>query len=139
MSKGLTITDSVNAILTSKDSFGAKFYECMFRGFPDLKMHFDSVDMHKQSVMVTTALTLIEKYYTHPNDAIRMYLQVLGTRHCDRQIPQDRYADWLDALLETLREFHGEDWNEDLAAQWADAINNANIAIFEGYTEHFHV
>ena len=139
MSNDLTITDSVNAILASRESFGQKFYDRLFAGYPEMKQHFDGVEMQRQSAMLTTALTLIEKYYSQPNEAIRMYLQVLGSRHCERQIPQGQYSDWLAAMLEALGEFHGADWHDELAAQWSDAIAHANEAIFEGYSEHFHV
>ncbi len=139
MSKMLTITDSISAILNSKESFGEKFYARMFTGYPHLKQHFDGVNMREQAVVVTMALTLIEQYYSRANEATHKYLQVLGSRHCERQIPKDSYADWLDALLETLSAFHEHAWTESLADQWKEAIEKATRAIFEGYDKHFHV
>ncbi len=135
----LTITESVNAILTSKESFGEKFYAQLFTGYPHLKQHFEGVNMREQAVVVTMALSLIEQYYSRRNDATHKYLQVLGSRHCERRIPEESYADWLDALMETLSAFHEHAWNEALADQWKEAIEKATQVILEGYNRRYHV
>jgi len=42
-------------------------------------------------------------------------------------------SQYAEALLATLEEFHGEDWDEDLAKQWSDACNEAIESMFDGY------
>jgi hypothetical protein len=42
-------------------------------------------------------------------------------------------------MLETLRAFHGDEWSEELAAEWEQAFDEARTAMFAGYERHFGV
>jgi hypothetical protein len=42
-----------------------------------------------------------------------------------------------DALLVTLEQFHGSDWDAGLARQWKEAIEKATATMREGYRQHF--
>lgn len=42
-----------------------------------------------------------------------------------------------DVLLETLGRSFGPVWNEELAAQWGDALNVATEKMLEGYEKDF--
>ena len=68
-----------------------------------------------------------------------MYLQVLGSQHRVRQIPKELYPKWTEAMIATLRDFHGLRWHEGLEKQWTDAIGYATRVMFEGYEHHYHV
>ncbi len=45
----------------------------------------------------------------------------------------DLYSDWRDCMLETLQDFHGNDWTDSLEQQWTEAINLAVDRMLEGY------
>jgi hypothetical protein len=49
------------------------------------------------------------------------------------------YAQFTNDLLQTLREFHGADWNPELMAQWRTAIECVGRTIFAGHQERFLV
>jgi hemoglobin-like flavoprotein len=68
-----------------------------------------------------------------------MYLKYLGTKHHSRGVEPDLYPKFRDALLATLEEFHGRDWDLLLARQWGEAIDRAAATMLEGYKERFHV
>ena len=38
-------------------------------------------------------------------------------------------------LLVSLEEFHGEDWSDELAGEWADACQEVTELMFDGYDE----
>lgn len=133
------IDESVERILAHKDILGERFYEIFFAQNPDVRKHFEGVEIQRQAVMLTTALALIEHNYSKPSPAITQYLHYLGTKHHDRQISRELYLYWTNAMIETLSEFHGADWNAELEQQWLEAIGAATELMLEGYDEHFHV
>lgn len=85
------------------------------------------------------AMVVIEKQHDCPNLAAHEYLKYLGTKHHDRHIPKDLYAPWSEAMQATLARFHGEDWDEALADQWRQAIENVVDIMFQGYQQHYTV
>ena len=135
----MCIGESVERILADKDILGARFYEIFFTRHPDVKKHFEGVEIQRQAVLLTTALALIEHNWNKPSPVITQYLHYLGTKHHDRQISRELYVHWTNAMIETLSEFHGDDWSDKLEQQWREAIGTAAELMLEGYDEHFHV
>ena len=84
-------------------------------------------------------LMVIERYHSRGYPAVAMYLNYLGTKHHERGIEPDLYPKFRESLLASLEQFHGPDWDLDLARQWAEAIDRAILAMLEGYTRKFHV
>ncbi len=135
----MKIQDSLQQVLASQTMFGELFYPTLFRRCPAAQQYFQDVNLQRQSVLLTMALVVIEKQYSSPFSAAEEYLKYLGSKHHARQIPQSLYADWLEAMLETLATFHGEQWDDLLEQQWRDAVNQVIGFMFEGYQQHFTV
>lgn len=135
----MKIHESLELVLASKQSVGELFYDVFFTHHPDVQEHFHNVNMKRQAVLLTTALMLVERYYSRPNLTIETYLQYLGTQHHDRGIPQELYPKWIDAMLETLERFHGGDWTHELAMEWKEAFGQSIELMFEGYEQHYTV
>lgn len=135
----MNIHESLEHVLRSKDRFGETFYELFFERFPEVRQHFDGVNLTRQAVLVTMALIIIERYFHEPFAATELYLQYLGTRHKERAIAQELYPKWCEAMLSALEQFHGESWNDALAGQWREAIGQATEVMFEGYDERFRL
>lgn len=129
----MDINSSLEKILESGDRFGSLFYRVFFDGNPNAKKYFKSTDMARQSLVLTMSLKLIGEYHAKGYPAIRHYLQHVGTRHSDIGVPRDMYPVWSDALLTSLKQFHGKDWNDALAKDWKDAVSGAAKAMFDGY------
>lgn len=132
----MDIHQSLKAILESEPVFGERFYATFFTRCPKAKEHFSGIDMRRQALLLTMALTLIEQHATHGYPAVVQYLRHLGNRHKERDVPRDMYAEWRDCMLVALSEFHGDDWNATLSRQWSDAIDGVSEAMLGGYTEH---
>ena len=49
------------------------------------------------------------------------------------------YAQFTNDLLQTLREFHGADWDPELMEQWREAIEHVGRGISAGHQETFSV
>ena len=135
----MNITESLDRILSSKDSLGELFYECFLTKFPEVQKYFSDVDMRRQSVLLTNALVLVHNYSEKGYLAIELYLQLLGTKHSDRKIPKELYPQWIEAMLASLEQFHGAEWSDQLASEWRGALDRATEVMFDGYAQRFHV
>lgn len=132
----MDIHNSLKAILDSDTLFGKTFYKTFFARCPEGKAHFEGIDMERQALVLTMALTLIEQHYTHGYAAVEQYLRHLGSRHKERAVPAALYPRWRDAMLSALESFHGDDWNDALAGQWREAIDGVSDSMLFGYDEH---
>jgi len=130
------IGESVGLVLASREVFGKVFYAEFFRLCPAARAHFADVDMERQALALTMALTLIEQHHRHAYPAIESYLETLGHSHDHRGIPAGLYAPWSEAMLAALAAFHGAAWDEALAAQWREALAGAARVMLAGYGRH---
>ena len=135
----MNIRESLHEVLQSKRIFGHQFYDVFFTNSPDVKQYFKGVNFERQAVLLTMALVVIEKQYSHPYAATQEYLRYLGTKHHDWKIPKHLYADWKTSMLQTLARFHGEQWSESLEKEWGQAIDGVIEIMFQGYEQHFTV
>ena len=135
----MDINESVHRILEHRESLADLFYLVFLDRYPDVRQHFQGVNLEHQAVLLTMALLVIERHYTASYPATEMYLKYLGTKHCQRGIPPDLYPHFRDAMLATLERFHSKDWTESLAKQWTEAIEGAIEKMLEGYKQHYTV
>jgi hemoglobin-like flavoprotein len=135
----MNIHQSIKRILDSKEVLGDLFYSVFLNRYPEIQQYFEGVNMKRQAVLLTTALVLVEQNYSSSYPAIEQYLRYLGSKHHDRFIPFKIYEQWREAMLETLAQFHGSQWSEELAAQWRDAIDQTTELMLEGYEQHISI
>jgi hemoglobin-like flavoprotein len=95
--------------------------------------YFEKVDMTRQALVLTMALTTIVHHYANPNVAIDHYLRHLGTMHSRWKIPPELYPKWCDTMLKVLARSLGEDWDEELAGEWRKALEKASQTLIRGY------
>ena len=129
----MEIHDSFQRILEAEDQLGVMFYQHFLAEYPEVQRHFERVDLKRQSILLVTALMIIGRHATNATPATELYLQYLGTRHKDMQIPKDIYPAWIKAMLETMRRFHGQDWSPELEDQWREAFERAVEIMYRGY------
>jgi hemoglobin-like flavoprotein len=115
------------------------FYARLFAQHPELEQHFRNTSIQHQAAILTMELSVIEAFYVRKSEAAGMYLQLLGTKHKGRGIPEEAYPHFRDALLESLEQFHGADWSENLACEWGKSIDLSIKKMMEGYGQRFHV
>jgi hemoglobin-like flavoprotein len=130
------IHESVELILAAQDTWGERFYDVFLHQYPEVQEYFNGVNMRRQGVLLTMALIIVEQYYSGEYKATEKYLQYLGTKHDQMNIPQELYAKWTAALLTTLEQFHGDDWCDSLAQQWSQAIGRCVEVMLKGYGQH---
>jgi hemoglobin-like flavoprotein len=133
------IRESIRQILQAKDELGVMFYEHFLEKYPELQKHFQDIDLKRQSTLLVTALMIIERHWTDPRTGTELYLRHLGTKHKDFGIPEDAYESWLEAMLETMQKFHGQDWTPSVESQWRQAFDLAIQNILRGYAQRVSV
>ncbi len=135
----MDIHESVHRILEQQESFADLFYIVFLEEYPEVREHFRNVNFRHQSVLLTMALLVMERHFTHSYPATEMYLNYLGTKHDGRGIPPQHFPMFRDALLGSLQRFHGKDWDSRLGRQWREAIDGAITSMIKGYQKHYHV
>lgn len=98
-----------------------RFYEILFERHPELARLF-SRDRAGQAKMLASALSAV---LDHLEDApwLQATLGALGQRHTGYGVTDAMYDHVGDALLATLAEIAGDDWTDELAAQWTLAYS----------------
>ena len=129
----MDIAESGRQILSGHGIVSRLFYEKYLQRYPEVGRFFAETDIVHQAVMLRMALTIVEQYYRCRYKAAEDYLRIIGFRHMRRGIAPDMYSEWRDCMLDSLEEFHGDDWNDGLEQQWTEAINLAVDRILEGY------
>jgi hemoglobin-like flavoprotein len=135
----MNIRESVHRILRSQESLADLFYRLFLDHYPEVRQHFQGVDLKYQAVLLTMALLVMERHHSASYPATETYLKYLGTKHRTRGVPAELFPCFRDALLATLERFHGSDWDGGLAGQWKKAIERATETMLEGYKQHFTV
>ncbi|MGD9856078.1 MAG: globin domain-containing protein [Planctomycetaceae bacterium] len=127
------ISESVQALLASKQRVIERFYERFLTEYPELRRHFENRDMRIQASMLTVALASVEAYYSQRFFATGHYLKVLGHRHYHEGVRPEDYSKFSKTLLETLQGFLGDDWSPELEHEWRQALDLAIETMLEGY------
>ena len=129
----MDIQASVAAILDDQTTVTKLFYEMFLERYPDVKKIFENVDLGRQAIKLSMALPIMQIHHENNFPTTRDYLELLGHKHHQRNVPEHLYPDFRDCLLDTLESFHGDDWTEELEKEWFDAIQKASDIMIRGY------
>jgi hemoglobin-like flavoprotein len=135
----MTIHDSLRQVLENRDTLATLFYEVFFERYPEAKPYFKDVNLKHQAVLLTMALMVVERHATHGYGSTTLYLKYLGHKHHLRGVPPELYPKWAEALLASLEQFHGKQWDQEAAGQWRAALDRAAEVMLAGYREPVHV
>ncbi len=104
-------------------TFAASFYDALFEQHPETMPLFGHADMRTQASKLLSAMNTIINSFKDP-DILHGYLGALGLRHERRFMVKERdYIGFREVLIETLADFFGDDWTDELAEVWTMAFN----------------
>ena len=135
----MDIKESLQRILAQERKVTDAFYAVFLDRCPEARPYFQVTDMGRQSMKLSIVLLVIECYHRSSSPVAEQYLHYEGTQHHDRGVPLELYPQFLDALLLTIKLFHGLEWDAELEAQWRAAVEKAAQAMSVGYRRHLHV
>ena len=97
------------------------FYDRLFEQNPELRALFGD-NMRRQGLMLMQALSLAVKNL-HQSEAIMEPLQAMGRRHVGYGVERAHYPLVGDALLWTLEQGLGDDFDAETREAWAGAYD----------------
>ena len=128
----MDISESANKLLLN-GSVDLRFYETFLDSYPKFQEFFRGTNMQRQSNLLISALVMVEAHHAKENEGFAAYLKHLGSDHEKRGITADHYAMWTEAMLASLKLFHGDEWSDELNNAWDTAIEKAVSDILSGY------
>jgi hemoglobin-like flavoprotein len=114
------LEESFDLVARKADVLAATFYERLFADAPQLRPLFVHTDMVAQQRMLLAALVLLRKSLRNLESIIPA-LQALGRRHTTYGVLPEHYGLVGAALLATMAELGGADWQPAYTTAWAAA------------------
>lgn len=110
------VQESWNKVVPIADVAGKLFYENLFDADPSLKALFRG-DMEEQAAKLTTMITMAVSRL-NDLDVLLPVLRSLGKRHAGYGVKEEHYQIVGAALLKTLEQGLGDDFQEDTRHAW---------------------
>lgn len=133
----MNLSESVQKIFGRDEIVADFFYTRFLDQYPEVQRFFEGVDLKDQALVLMMTLLIIDQYHHHKYIATERYLKLLGRRHQAMNIPADLFPLFRNCLLETLERFHGNDWEEQLCAEWQTAIDQVVEVMLTGYDDQW--
>lgn len=114
------LQSSFELVVERSPNFTERFYEILFERYPQVRPLFGRNAEKAQQEMLGRALSAV---LDHLDDApwLAQTLGAMGAKHVDYGVTAEMYP-WVgDALIRTLAEVSGDDWNPAVQKAWADA------------------
>lgn len=117
------LESSFNRVKAEGVTFATSFYASLFEQHPEIAPLFGHADMRTQASKLLSAMNTIVNSFKDP-DTLRGYLGALGLRHERRFMVKERdFIGFREVLIETLSEFEGDDWTDELGEVWTLAFD----------------
>ena len=129
----MNLSESVHYVLTQEETLADLFYLVFLKNHPEVRRHFEKVDLKRQAVVLNMILLVLERHHAHAYPAITHFLRQLGAKHYLRKVKPNLYPKFRAALLLTLERFLGKHWTPGLALEWTECIDMAVQTMLEGY------
>ena len=107
-----------------------RFYDRLFRDYPQVRPLFAQTDMPEQERKLLASLQLVIANVRKPAELSDALAQ-LACRHLDYGAQRGHYDAVVTTLLLTLAEVAGDLWTDPVAAAWRDALNLVQQSMVE--------
>jgi hemoglobin-like flavoprotein len=122
---------SFDLLAPRREELVDRFYRRVFTAAPATRALFAHADMAAQKRALLGALVALRRAL-RDLPSITPFLAELGARHARYGVVADHYPVVGAALLETMEEIGGADWNPRFTAQWARAYQAVADIMMEG-------
>jgi hemoglobin-like flavoprotein len=110
------IEDSWDYIITNTEEAGNLFYTRLFQQSPTLRPLFKD-NMRDQEIKLISLITFAVRKVNNLEE-IANDVKALGTRHKGYGVKDEHYNDVASALLWTLEQGLGNQWNDEVKEAW---------------------
>jgi len=123
------LESSFKALEPMGESLTRKFYENLFKNFPDVVPMFANTSIEEQHKKLWSAIQLVVRELRNPENLTES-LKALGRRHKNFGAQPAHYEAVAETLLDVMQEFAGDLWTDEVANAWETALNTiANVMI----------
>jgi hemoglobin-like flavoprotein len=112
------IENSWDYIILNVSEAGSLFYQRLFELDPELK-HLFKGDTKAQAIKLTSMITFLVHKLNQLDEVVKD-VRSLGARHKGYQVKPESYATVGAALLWTLEQGLGNQWNSEMHGAWAE-------------------
>lgn len=109
-----------------------RFYEELFRKYPDVKPMFEETSIEDQEKKLLGALQLVINNLSDPN-TLKAALQNLGAKHQAYGAVAEHYDAVAGVLLSVMKEMAGDLWTAETSSAWMAALTDVKEIMLSGY------
>lgn len=127
------LEDTFAALAPHGPAMVARFYEELFRRYPEVQPLFAHVSLQEQQNKLLAALALVVNNLRKPA-VLQQTLSALGARHQAYGATPEHYEAVASTLLDVMQEFAGELWTDDVQNAWRQALQSVAAGMLQAYT-----
>lgn len=125
------LESSMELIKPQAIEFANKFYDNLFRDYPEVEPLFAKNDREAMQKKLLVSLVLIVENIRNM-ETLQSALKSLGARHYEVGTLEKHYPMVGDALLKTFKSFLGEKWTAEMEESWLAAYNEISNMMLTG-------
>ncbi|MBL1261555.1 MAG: PAS domain-containing protein [Thiotrichaceae bacterium] len=120
------------ALSPSGEKIVKRFYQELFKRYPDVKPMFGNTSISAQQKKLLAALKLVISNLRKPH-VLKNALLELGAKHENYGAIAEHYDALAETMLDVLEEFAGDLWTLEVNDAWSDALNLVSQTMLKGY------
>ncbi|MDX1250753.1 MAG: PAS domain-containing protein [Gammaproteobacteria bacterium] len=128
------IEKTFNILSRKGDLLVKRFYDELFKKYPQVKPLFGNVSIKEQQKKLLAALSLVVKNIRNP-EALGEILSGLGMRHQKYGAKPEHYQAVAGTLLGVMEEVAGDIWTDEVHEAWAGALNAVASIMLKAYSK----
>ncbi len=128
------VQDSFKKVAPIADKAAELFYGKLFEIAPEIKPLFKA-DITEQGAKLMQMIGIAVKGLSNL-ESIVPAVQQLGRNHSGYGVKEEHFAPVAQALLWTLEQGLGDDWNDKLKEAWTDAYGILSSTMIDAMKEH---
>ena len=121
-----------DALVPSGEKIAKRFYQELFKRYPDVKPIFGNTRISTQQKKLLAALKLVISNLRKPQ-VLEEALMELGAKHENYGALAEHYDAVAETMLDVLEEFAGDLWTLEVHDAWSDALNLVAQTMLKGY------
>ncbi|MCF6323385.1 MAG: methyl-accepting chemotaxis protein [Gammaproteobacteria bacterium] len=120
------------ALAPSGEKLVKRFYQELFKRYPDVKPMFGNTSISAQQKKLLAALKLVISNLRKPQ-VLEGALMELGAKHENYGAIAEHYDAVAETMLDVFEEFAGDLWTLEVHDAWSDALNLVAQTMLKGY------
>lgn len=125
---------SFNALAPRAGELVHRFYEELFKGFPQVKPLFAHTSQAEQEKKLINALQLVVTNLRKV-DTLAKALTTLGEKHQQYGATPEHYTAVANTLIDVMQEFAGDLWTQEIQQAWQHALSVVAKVMLDAYSD----